>query len=204
MGFDPEVVAYDPRNQYSSGGGFSNYFARPKYQADTVAGYLDKLGDQFSDLYNASGRAYPDVAAYSVNYTIIWNGTLIRVDGTSAATPTMAAIFSLVNDALLAAGKPVLGWLNPWLYKKGKAAFADVTQGSSLGCNTTGFPAVEGWDAVTGFGTPVSAFSTVPGRVLADAIDSGSRSSWKRSGWIPILVEDDKLLREGMRNDLDC
>lgn len=156
VGFDPEVVAYDPRNGYSSGGGFSNYFPRPQFQDEAVSAYLDKLGDQFSDLYNASGRAYPDIAAYSVNYTVIWNGTLLRVDGTSAATPTIAAILSLVNDTLLAAGKPVLGWLNPWLYKKGKAAFVDVTSGSSLGCNTTGFPAVQGWDAVTGFGTPVS------------------------------------------------
>lgn len=156
VGFNPEVVAYDPRNKYSSGGGFSNYFKQPEFQAEAVAGYLDKIGDQFSELYNASGRAYPDIAAYSVNYTIIWNGTLIRVDGTSAATPTIAAILSLVNDALIAAGKPVLGWLNPWLYKKGRVAFTDVTSGSSLGCNTTGFPAVEGWDAVTGFGTPVS------------------------------------------------
>ena len=156
VGFDPEVVAYDPRNEYSSGGGFSNYFARPKFHEDAVSAYLDKIGDDFSELYNASGRAYPDIAAYSVNYTVIWNGTLVRVDGTSAATPTMAAILSLVNDALLAAGKPVLGWLNPWLYKTGKQAFVDVKSGSSLGCNTTGFPAVEGWDAVTGFGTPVS------------------------------------------------
>lgn len=162
VGFDPEVVAYDPRNEYSSGGGFSNYFPRPKFQEEAVARYLERLGDQFSDLYNASGRAYPDIAAYSVNYTVIWNGTLVRVDGTSAATPTIAAILALLNDALIAAGKPVLGWLNPWLYKKGKEAFVDVTMGSSLGCNTTGFPAVEGWDAVTGFGTPVGMFFPRP------------------------------------------
>jgi tripeptidyl-peptidase-1 len=29
-----------------------------------------------------------------------------------------------------------------------------VTSGSSIGCNSTGFPAAVGWDAVTGFGTP--------------------------------------------------
>ncbi|KAF2466926.1 subtilisin-like protein [Lindgomyces ingoldianus] len=156
VNFKPEVAAYDPRNKFSSGGGFSNYFPQPKYQAEAVSEYLDTIGEEFSPLYNKSGRAYPDLAAYGVNYTIIWNGTLRLVDGTSASTPAMAAIFALLNDALISNGKPPLGFLNPWLYKKGKKAFVDVTSGSALGCNTTGFPATKGWDAVTGFGTPVS------------------------------------------------
>lgn len=62
----------------------------------------------------------------------------------------------LVNDALVAAGKKPLGFINPWLYSKAYKTFTDVTIGSSFGCNTTGFPATTGWDAVTGFGTPVS------------------------------------------------
>lgn len=61
---------------------------------------------------------------------------------------------ALVNDALLAEGKPVLGFLNPWIYGGGYKALTDVVSGSSYGCNTTGFPAQAGWDAVTGFGTP--------------------------------------------------
>lgn len=154
VNFKPEVVAYDPRNNFSSGGGFSNYFKQPSYQSSAVGGYLKKIGNEFSDLYNKSGRAYPDIAAYGVNYTIIWNGTLRRVDGTSAATPTAAAVFSLLNDALLAAGKKPLGFLNPWLYKTGYKAFTDVTKGSTLGCDTTGFQATQGWDAASGFGTP--------------------------------------------------
>jgi tripeptidyl-peptidase I len=77
-------------------------------------------------------------------------------DGTSASTPTVASIISLVNDALIVEGRPPLGFLNPWIYSKGLEAFNDVTIGSAPGCNTTGFPAVKGWDAVSGFGTPVS------------------------------------------------
>ena len=46
--------------------------------------------------------------------------------------------------------------MNPWLYSVGSAAFTDITSGSATGCGTTGFPAQAGWDAVTGFGTPVS------------------------------------------------
>jgi tripeptidyl-peptidase-1 len=31
---------------------------------------------------------------------------------------------------LLAAGKPALGFLNPWLYSTASAAFKDITAGS--------------------------------------------------------------------------
>jgi tripeptidyl-peptidase I len=153
-GFNPEVAAHDQRNGFSSGGGFSRYFPRPSYQDAAVVPYLKMLGNKYKGLYNQSGRGYPDVSAQGQTYATIWNGTLVPLDGTSASTPTTAAIISLVNDALIAAGKKPLGFLNPWLYKKGYQAFTDVTSGSTLGCNVTGFPAVKGWDAVTGFGTP--------------------------------------------------
>ncbi|KAJ3728738.1 Pro-kumamolisin, activation domain-containing protein [Lentinula raphanica] len=44
-------------------GGFSNYFPQQSWQADAVNAYIDKLGDTYAGLYNASGRAYPDVSA---------------------------------------------------------------------------------------------------------------------------------------------
>ncbi|KAG9690800.1 tripeptidyl-peptidase 1 precursor, partial [Aureobasidium melanogenum] len=74
--------------------------------------------------------------------------------GDLASAPTFAAVIALVNDALIAAGRPPLGFLNPWLYGGAFAALTDITEGSSIGCNTSGFPAEVGWDAVTGFGTP--------------------------------------------------
>jgi tripeptidyl-peptidase-1 len=154
-GFGPEVVALHPENKYSSGGGFSNYFTRPWYQESAVSDYLDTIGDNFQSLYNRSGRAYPDVSAHSINQEIIWNGTMILAYGTSASTPVFSAIIALLNDALIANGRSPMGFLNPWLYKKGMEAFVDVTSGSAVGCNSTGFPAVKGWDAVSGFGTPV-------------------------------------------------
>ena len=154
--FTPEIAAFDSRNGFTSGGGFSNYFPRPAYQDKAVSAYLATLGDEFAGLYNRSGRAFPDIAAQGQSYAVVWNGTLVRLDGTSASTPAASAVIALVNDALIAAGKPPLGFLNPWLYSKGYEAFTDVTSGSAAGCNTTGFPAGTGWDAVTGFGTPVS------------------------------------------------
>ncbi|KAK0130194.1 hypothetical protein ONS96_000717 [Cadophora gregata f. sp. sojae] len=154
MQINPEVVVFNPANNYASGGGFSNYFSRPAYQDAAVQPYITWLGDEFKGLYNTSGRAYPDISAQGFHYATIWNGTLVPLDGTSASTPTASAIISLVNDARLACGKPVLGFLNPWLYSQGFKAFTDVTSGSARGCNVTGFPAKAGWDAVSGFGTP--------------------------------------------------
>jgi tripeptidyl-peptidase-1 len=88
-------------------------------------------------------------------YSVYWNGTLRPVSGTSMATPVASAILALVNDALIAAGKPVLGFINPWVYGGGYKAFNDILSGFAAGCNTTsGFPAAPGWDAVTGYGTP--------------------------------------------------
>lgn len=152
--FNPEVAAFDPRNNFASGGGFSNYFPRPAYQNTVVPGYISSLGTQFSGLYNKTGRGYPDIAAQGQRFVTIWNGTVVLLDGTSASTPTAAGVLTLVNDALIAAGKSPLGFLNPALYGGLYKAFTDVTSGSAIGCNSTGFPAKTGWDAVTGFGTP--------------------------------------------------
>ena len=47
-----------------------------------------------------------------------------------------------------------LGFLNPFLYSTGASALNDITSGDNPGCDTDGFPAIPGWDPVTGFGTP--------------------------------------------------
>jgi len=162
MNFEPEESAYRPsrntsagfRDLYSSGSGFSNYFPRPKYQDEVVPAYVEALGDKYKGLYNSSGRAYPDLAAQGLYFAYFWNGTEGTISGTSASCPLTGGIFSLVNDALIARGKPTLGWLNPWLYKKGYKGLTDITKGFSYGCNVEGFPVTKGWDPVTGFGTP--------------------------------------------------
>jgi hypothetical protein len=50
-------------------------------------------------------------------------------------TQVTAAIIALLNDARLRAGKPVLGFLNPWIYSSGYKGFTDITAGQSDGCN---------------------------------------------------------------------
>ena len=43
---------------------------------------------------------------------------MTSVGGTSCASPIFASYIALVNDRLIANGKPVLGFLNPILYGK--------------------------------------------------------------------------------------
>lgn len=154
QGFEPEVAV----SRFGSGAGFSNYFPQPAYQTAAVEGYLEKIGDLYAGLYNRTGRGYPDVAAQGNHDVIVWAGNVTTIGGTSASSPAFAAVIALVNDARIAAGKPPLGFLNPWLYGGAYKALTDITSGSSIGCDTAGFPAEVGWDAVTGFGTPVSRF----------------------------------------------
>lgn len=93
------------------------------------------------------------------------------------STPIAASILALVNDALVGVGKPTLGFMNPWLYSEGYKGFTDILSGYAAGCNTTsGLPAAEGWDAVTGLGTPIF------GEILAlKGVESGKGgwSDWK-------------------------
>ncbi|KAG1868043.1 peptidase S8/S53 domain-containing protein [Suillus tomentosus] len=138
-----------------SGGGFSNYFARPAYQEAAVSEYLAMLApDTFKGIYNSTGRAYPDVATQSFYFSIIYQGQETPIGGTSSASPTFAGFVSMLNDARINAGKTPLGFLNPLLYSTGYTALNDITQGNNPGCGTLGFNATVGWDPVTGHGTP--------------------------------------------------
>ncbi|KXT17298.1 hypothetical protein AC579_526 [Pseudocercospora musae] len=179
-GFQPEKAT----SSFASGAGFSNYFPMPSYQNATVPRYIESLRGAYRGLYNPNGRAYPDVSAQGDHDVIVWNGRTSTMGGTSASAPTFAAVITLVNDALMAAGKAPLGFLNPWLYSSGYRALNDVVQGSSYGCGTQGFPAVQGWDAVSGWGTPnfarlvqaamsASANSKTPG--LQEAAQGGQQ-----------------------------
>lgn len=139
---------------FFSSGGFSNVFARPAYQAQAVAAYLKRLGTTNAGLFNTTGRAFPDVAAQGTDFEVFVGQQPFLISGTSCSSPLFAAMVSLVNAELLSAGKRPLGFLNPFLYGAAAGAFSDITTGSNPGCGTNGFPALEGWDPVTGLGTP--------------------------------------------------
>merc|ERR1712100_93596 len=123
-----------------------------------MGGYLnDKSADlPPASFYNATGRGYPDIAALGgqkAPYCISEGKRFAGVAGTSAACPVAAAVFALLNDARLSAGKAPLGFLNPFIYQNA-GAFNDVTSGKNNAGFGNGFTAIKGWDAATGFCTP--------------------------------------------------
>ena len=166
---------------YFSSGGFSDLWARPKWQEEAVSEYLEILGDRWSGLFNPKGRAFPDVTAQGRNYAIYDKGSLTSVDGTSCSAPAFAGVIALLNDARLKVNKPPMGFLNPWLYSTGRAGLKDIVDGGSTGCDgnsrfggaKNGSPSIpgaswnatKGWDPVSGLGSP--NFATM--RKLANA-----------------------------------
>ena len=138
------------------GGGFSNFFPTPEYQYDTVQAYLKSGKAPSTKHFNTSGRAYPDVCAFSTDFVIEYGGIPFPVSGTSCAAPTFAGLVSSLNDVRLNRGQPTLGFLNPLLYQtlQGKGFF-DVTEGSNGGgIICPGFDAIDGWDPASGWGNP--------------------------------------------------
>ncbi|KAH7907732.1 peptidase S8/S53 domain-containing protein [Hygrophoropsis aurantiaca] len=159
--YDPESALDVVNNNGAavySGGGFSNYFALPTYQQDAVSSYLKTNAPMYPNgTWHSAGdsRAYPDLSANGANFVVVIDGNGFNVAGTSASTPVIGAILTLVNDARISAGKSPIGFINPAIYSANFAnAFHDITNGSNPGCGTAGFSAAKGWDPVTGLGTP--------------------------------------------------
>ncbi|KAF9567381.1 tripeptidyl peptidase A [Agrocybe pediades] len=141
--------------RFFSGGGFSNYFSRPSYQDKDVTGFLKTLPKgTYAGLFNPNGRGIPDVAAQGDLFKIFIGGQAFLIGGTSASSPAFSGFVALLNDVRLKAGRPSLGFLNPFLYKTGFKGLNDITVGHNSGCGTQGFNCTTGWDPVTGLGTP--------------------------------------------------
>merc|ERR1711879_759435 len=141
-----------------SGGGFSDNFPIPDWQKTAVAAYKASADADLppSNLWNNTGRGYPDVAALGgqVNpYCVATGGSFEGVAGTSASSPVVAGVFALLNGLRTSQTKSPLGFLNPLIYQN-SAAFQDVTSGCNGGGRKCCFKAIKGWDAATGWGTP--------------------------------------------------
>ena len=123
---------YNNRGASFSGGGFSNAYAIPSYQASQVAGF--KKNTKVSPtMYNHTGAGFPDVSANGLQFWTIIGGIPDEVGGTSAATPTVAGIVSLLNDARLLHNKTTLGLVNPLFYAHPEA-FKDIVGGQTQKC----------------------------------------------------------------------
>ncbi|KAJ6786523.1 hypothetical protein PWT90_07042 [Aphanocladium album] len=166
----PETVT----TEFSPGGGFSNIFGQPDWQKSAVEGWFASHAPDYptynatdgnypadgkGGYYNRIGRAYPDLAAAGDYGVVAFKGEITnRGDGTSMSAPIVAGMITLINEARLAAGKSLVGFINPALYKN-PSMFNDVVTGGMHrdqrgGCDGKSFDAAPGWDPVTGLGTP--------------------------------------------------
>jgi subtilase family serine protease len=145
---------------FSTGGGFSKIYGKPKYQNHITN--------------STSGRGVPDVSYNgAIGHGVLaafelggGPGAFFIFGGTSAGSPQWAGITALADQK---AGRN-LGFLNDALYKVAHqgphygANFFDVTTGNNTvqepdATNTfvtvPGFNAGTNWDATTGLGSPI-------------------------------------------------
>jgi subtilase family serine protease len=149
--------ALDPADINCSGGGFSKVFRRPGFQGGSQnnrmrgvpdVGYNAGVGGGVlinSATLNAGIGLPPDQLAFFI------------IGGTSAGTPQWAGL-AAIGDQM---GRHRLGSINDGLYnishskKHYAAAFHDITVGNNDVVEIGGgFDTAQGWDPVTGLGTP--------------------------------------------------
>ncbi|GCF06566.1 S53 family peptidase [Dictyobacter arantiisoli] len=158
-----EVTWSEPTKNEATGGGFSKLISMPFYQ------------QLISD--SKHGRALPDVAydASPLHGVIsVWSegkkgpGGIYEFGGTSAGAPQWAGLIALADQY----GNRRIGFINSALYVIGQsstlyaAAFHDIVSGSNtlplmnnhhLITVFQGNTAGPGWDATTGWGSPIAA-----------------------------------------------
>lgn len=97
-------------SNFSSSGGFSNYFPQPEYQKAAVKKYFESADldypyySEFSvdvnttqGRYNRIGRAYPDVSANGARFPAFNNGKNAVYYGASLSSPLFASVLNLVR-----------------------------------------------------------------------------------------------------------
>jgi len=137
----------------STGGGVSTVFPRPSWQ--TV--HVDSLNAGSID-----GRVVPDISALAgaPYYDLVFLGKDSPNGGTSAATPLWASLLARISAGLPAADQR--RFLAPLLYQNGpggkpigEAGCTDITSGDNRTPGLVGYKAGPGYDAVSGWGTPL-------------------------------------------------
>lgn len=130
-------------NDSATGGGVSNFFPLPDYQA--------KAKVPLSIDTKFKGRGVPDVAGNAdpvTGYKVRVDGQNMVIGGTSAVAPLMAGFIALINEKN---GKSA-GFINPIIYAATGNA-RDIIKGDNITTSTKkGYKAGKGWDACTGLG----------------------------------------------------
>ncbi|MGD0599964.1 MAG: protease pro-enzyme activation domain-containing protein [Terriglobales bacterium] len=174
----------------SSGGPADNGFAIPSWQV----GVANASNDASSTI-----RDLPDVAAEANFDNILCDdGTCYynEYGGTSYAAPRWAGYLALANQQNVTNHGTTLGYLNPLIYPIAFGAsydsnFHDITSGSN------GYPAVTGYDMVTGWGSPngpalinTLTGAATPSFTLSDSPSSLTITQGGTGGTSTITVND--------------
>ena len=171
-----------------SGGGFSHVFSRPDFQAGPLPAGSTSIP--------ASSRGVPDIGLQASAGTgaLVYlslppdgNGSNINqtgwydIGGTSLSCPQWAGLIAIADQINKEKyGQTGLGPINPALYKVASnpamyaadyfdvahTAVAGVENNNQGDSSVPGYPATQGWDPVTGLGTPNAA------ELLPDLVDA--------------------------------
>lgn len=125
----------------ATGGGLSDLFSVPDYQTAN------------SDFNFEGKRGVPDVAGNAnpnTGWKVFFNGNQVIVGGTSAVSPFYAGLFARINQNLVDASLPTVGFIQNVIYPAYSVAFNDIITG-----NNGAWYAEKFWDAATGLGSPI-------------------------------------------------
>jgi kumamolisin len=154
-GKEPDIVWKDS-DGFSTGGGVSAVFTRPDWQKGVTIKSVNP--------HSIVGRCIPDISANADGnvspYLMVADGKKQPVGGTSAASPLVAGLLTLINASRPAGDR--VGYLTPVLYQAsgagkptiGAAGCTDVQSGNNTTAPAAGYKAGEGYDAASGWGTP--------------------------------------------------
>lgn len=146
----------------STGGGESTVFHRPPWQS--------AIDIPSANPHAIAGRIVPDISANAdwdaSPYLLAVDGGIEPNGGTSAATPLVGALLTLINAERVAAKKSRVGFVTPQLYLPpsgeavgstplGSLACTDVVDGDNITARVGGYAATPGFDAASGWGTPI-------------------------------------------------
>jgi kumamolisin len=132
-------------NEGAGGGGVSDVFGVPSYQASA--------GVPGSASGGASGRGVPDVAGNAdpvTGYQVVVDGQQEPIGGTSAVAPLWAGLIARLAQAT---GKR-FGLLQPLLYAGVSPGVAQPGFNDIVSGDNGAYKAGPGWDACTGLGSP--------------------------------------------------
>jgi kumamolisin len=138
-------------NEGAGGGGVSDVFTQPSWQANAGVPASASGGSS-----TGGGRGLPDVAGNAdpvTGYLVVVDGQQQPIGGTSAVAPLWAGLIARLAQAT---GK-TFGLMQPLLYAgvapgTAQPGFNDIVSGSN-----GAYQAGPGWDACTGLGSPNGA-----------------------------------------------